>query len=262
MSQAAPLVMGAWLLASGAYALGPRARRAADALAALGSVLGVLLLAWLWLTLGRPPLRTLGETRWWYAVLVPTLGLVIGWRFRTQALAVPACLMGAGFAAVNLLHPEYMDRTLMPALRSPWFVPHVTVYLLAYSALGLASLLAAWTLAKRLLRREGVQVADVDLPHRLVRIGFPLLTCGMLFGAFWSKEAWGHYWAWDPKETWAFLTWSMYLAYLHVRERHPLQPARNLWLLVIGFVVLLVCWFGVYYLPTVDESVHAYARPA
>jgi ABC-type transport system involved in cytochrome c biogenesis permease subunit len=258
---AAPLVIAAWMAAAGAYAIRrPRTQQAADLLTMMGVAVGAILLTWLWITLERPPLRTLGETRWWYAVLVPALGLLIGWRFQTRALAIPACLMGALFAFINLQHPEYMDKTLMPALQSPWFVPHVIVYMLAYSALGLSCGLAAWSLARRLWRREPSQPQDVELPHRLVMVGFPLLTCGLLFGAFWAKEAWGHYWTWDPKETWAFLTWSAYLVYLHVRSRHALLPRLNLSLLVIGFTVLLVCWFGVNYLPTAAESVHTYTR--
>jgi ABC-type transport system involved in cytochrome c biogenesis permease subunit len=236
------------------------ARRLGDALLLLGVVLGVALIAGLWLSLERPPLRTLGETRWWYAVLVPALGLLLGARFGTRALAIPACLMGATFALINLAHPEHMDRTLMPALQSPWFVPHVVVNILAYAALGLSSLVAAVVLVRRLGRREPVTAGDADLPHRLVLVGFPLLTCGLVFGAFWAKEAWGHYWAWDPKETWAFLTWSAYLVYLHARTRHSPAPARSLALLVAGFAVLLVSWFGVQHLPTANESVHTYAR--
>jgi ABC-type transport system involved in cytochrome c biogenesis permease subunit len=136
----------------------------------------------------------------------------------------------------------------------------VVVNLLAYAALGISCLLAVWALVRRAARGETVQVSDVDLPHRLVLIGFPLLTCGLLFGAFWAKEAWGHYWAWDPKETQAFLTWSAYLVYLHARARHAVHPARNLGLLIAGFVLLLAGWFGVQYLPTASESVHTYAR--
>jgi ABC-type transport system involved in cytochrome c biogenesis permease subunit len=261
MTLTAQFTFCVWLAAVGAYLMRPKARWMGDLLTGLGVAMGVVWLAWLWHTLERPPLRTLGETRWWYAVLVPALGLIIGWRFQTRALAIPACLMGALFAFVNLRHPEYMDRTLMPALQSVWFVPHVVVYMLAYSALGLSCGVAAWALARRLWRREASQPGDVDLPHRLVLVGFPLLTCGLLFGAFWAKEAWGHYWTWDPKETWAFLTWAAYLVYLHVRARHALLPRLNLWLLMVGFVTLLLCWFGVNYMPTAQESVHTYTMP-
>lgn len=260
MTGFAEVALGSWVMASGAYTFRRRSPLAGDVLTMLGILAGALLLGSLWISLGRPPMRTLGETRWWYAVLTPALGLLIGWRFDTRALAIPSCLMGSLFAAINLQHPEYMDRTLMPALQSPWFVPHVVVYMLAYSALGLSSLIGAWVLIRRWLRKETVDLHDVDLPHRLVLVGLPLLTCGLVFGAFWAKEAWGHYWTWDPKETWAFLTWGAYLVYLHARTKHQVRPTMNLLLLVAGFIVLMLCWFGVNLMPTAQESVHTYAR--
>lgn len=260
MTIVAEAAVGSWIVASIAYAFREKGKKYGDIFAMIGVLAGALLLGTLWVTLERPPLRTLGETRWWYAVLVPTLGLLIGWRFNTRALAIPACLMGAMFALVNLQNPDYMDKTLMPALQSPWFVPHVVVYMLAYSALGLSSLIGAWVWTSRFMKKQPLQVTDVDLPHRLVMVGFPLLTCGLLFGAFWAKEAWGHYWTWDPKETWAFLTWIAYLIYLHVKTRHALKPGLNIALLVVGFAVLMGCWFGVNYMPTSQESVHTYTQ--
>ncbi|MBL8086952.1 MAG: cytochrome c biogenesis protein CcsA [Chthonomonas sp.] len=255
--------IGSWCAASAAYALPSKLRRpvVGDILTILGILAGALLIGLLWVNLGRPPMRTLGETRWWYAVAVPTLALLIGWRFQTRILAIPAMAMGVTFALINLRHPEYMDRTLMPALQSPWFVPHVVVYMLAYSALGLSSLVAVWQVGRRFLNKEVTDDSDVDVPHRLVLVGFPLLTCGLLFGALWAKEAWGHYWTWDPKETWAFLTWSAYLGYLHLRHKHPMKPWLNLVTLVVGFAVLMLCWFGVNYMPTARESVHTYTMP-
>lgn len=261
MTTFAAIAAYSWLGASGAYALQSKKRAwIGDVLTILGILSGALLLGTLWTTMGRPPLRTLGETRWWYAVLVPTLGLLIGWRFNTRLLAIPACLMGGMFAVINLQHPELMEKSLMPALQSPWFVPHVVVYMVAYAALGLSSLTAAWAIAKSFLKKQPITPHDVDLPHRLVLVGLPLLTTGLIFGAFWAKEAWGHYWTWDPKETWAFISWAAYLTYLHVKTRHAMKPMTHLVLLIVGFAALLACWFGVNYLPTTAESVHTYTQ--
>lgn len=251
---------GFWICGAGCYAVVPKKRWFPDVMAMLGIAAGAILITLLWMSLGRPPMRTLGETRLWYAVCVPLVAMLIGWRFQTRALAIPALLMGASFLIVNLRHPEYMDRTLMPALQSPWFVPHVVVYMVAYSALGLSSLTALWAIGRRLKSRQTVAESDVELPHRLVLVGLPLLTCGLLFGALWAKEAWGHYWTWDPKETWAFLTWTSYLIYLHLKHKHPFKPAMNLGVLIVGFAVLMLCWFGVNYMPSAQESVHTYTR--
>ena len=96
------------------------------------------------------------------------------------------------------------------------------------------------------------------------------MTFGMLFGALWAKEAWGHYWSWDPKETWAAATWLGYLVYIHYR-RLPLAkgvgptagPRQNpriaLWMLIVCFVLLQMCWWGINYLPAAQgASVHTY----
>lgn len=262
MNQVAVLTLGSWLAAGGAYVAFRRKPWIGDVLTMLGVAAGAAFLAMLWVTLGRPPMRTLGETRWWYAVTVPLLGLLIGWRHQTRALAVPAVLMGALFAAINLAKPDAMDRTLMPALQSPWFVPHVVVYMLAYAALGLSSLVGAWVLVTKWWKKEAVGHKDIALAHQMVLIGFPLLSLGLIFGAIWAKEAWGHYWTWDPKETWALLTWGAYLAYLHVQARNVIRPKGALVVLVVGFAVLMGCWFGVDYLPTAQESVHTYTQPS
>lgn len=252
--------LSAWFAAAGLYAWPRFKARYADVLAMAGVFAAAVLLGMLWVSLGRPPMRTLGETRWWYAVCVPTLALLIGWRFQTRALAIPSMLMGGMFAMINLQHPEYMDKTLMPALQSPWFVPHVVVYMVAYSALGMSSVVGAWIWIRSLVKKEKLTQADTDVPHRMVLVGLPLLTAGLLFGALWAKEAWGHYWTWDPKETWALLTWLAYLTYLHLRHKHPMKPALTLGTLIVGFAVLMGCWFGVNYLPTAKESVHTYTQ--
>jgi ABC-type transport system involved in cytochrome c biogenesis permease subunit len=212
----------------------------------LGTLIG------LWLHLGRPPLRTLGETRLWYAALSVLAGGILAWRLRTTALRLPMLCLGSLFLGLNLALPHSLDRTLMPALQSPWFVPHVVVYLLSYAVLGLSAAVAGW----RWLRRD----FNADLPWRLVHAGVPLLTFGLLMGAVWAKEAWGHYWAWDPKETWALLTWIAYVALLHLERSLVERPRLAQGGIVLAFAVVLMCWFLVNHLPSTDVSVHTYSR--
>ena len=85
------------------------------------------------------------------------------------------------------------------------------------------------------------------------------MTLGMLFGALWAKEAWGHYWSWDPKETWAAATWLAYLVYIHFRRHHPVFYRRVLVVMLVSFVLLQMCWYGINYLPAAQGvSVHTY----
>lgn len=246
----------AWLLAMAAAVVAIRRPGGWDGAfrlaAAIGAGFGILLLAWLWLHLGRPPLRTLGETRLWYATLSVVAGALVAWRLDTTALRLPMLGLGVLFLGLNLAMPQALDRTLMPALVSPWFVPHVVVYLLSYAVLGLSAGVAGW----RLLRRDD----DLRLPLGLVHAGLPLLTIGLCLGAVWAKEAWGHYWAWDPKETWALLTWIAYVAVLHAEPGLRERPRRLLALVAAAFVVVLMCWFLVNHLPSTAVSVHTYTR--
>ena len=152
------------------------------------------------------------------------------------ALAVIASLFAYFF------FDSYNTKTLVPALQSPWFAPHVFVYIFAYTLLGVAVIMAWWKLA-----------------DDLVYVSLAFLTIGMLFGALWAKEAWGHYWSWDPKETWAAITWIAYLVYIHYRLIPHQRNRLALWMLVISFLLLQMCWWGINYLPSAQgSSVHTY----
>lgn len=102
----------------------------------------------------------------------------------------------------------------MPALQSPWFAPHVIVYMFAYAMLGAALILAVYLLW---FKKKRIECRETELSDNLVYVGLAFMTLGMLFGALWAKEAWRHYWSWGPKETWAAATWIAYLAYIHFR---------------------------------------------
>ncbi len=224
-----------------------------------GAALIVVFIGGLWLELGRPPMRTLGETRLWFGLLLPLSALAVYWFVPWRWPLLYATAIGFLFLLVTMLRPETHDRTLMPALQSPWFVPHVVLYLVAYAFLVYAAAIAVfgtWNARREEERaRPYLGLAEVSL-----WIGFGFLTLGLLAGAVWAKEAWGHYWTWDPKETWAFLTWAVYLGYFHLRREWSDHPRRALLYLAAASVVIFVCWFGVNYLPSAAQSVHTYTN--
>ena len=212
----------------------------------------------LWIKLERPPLRTLGETRVWYAFFLPLIGYFTYFRWNYKWLLVYSTLLSGMFMTINILNPEVFNKTLMPALQSVWFVPHVIVYMFAYAMLGASSVVAArglWSFYKGNKDKQLVLAAD-----NLVFIGFGFLTLGLLFGALWAKTAWGHYWTWDPKETWAFLTWLAHLIYIHYRFIHPKKHLPAFRALALAFFILLGSWFGVNYMPSAKMSVHTYTQ--
>lgn len=136
--------------------------------------------------------------------------------------------------------------TLMPALRSLWFVPHLIVYMLAYAVLALASILALW---QRCTQRAN------ELPKKLLSTASALLLIGMLCGAVWAKEAWGNYWTWDAKECWAAVTWMLTLAGMHLPQRRTALISLFIWL---SFIAMQITWYGVNYLPSAHQSLHTY----
>nr|YP_010945384.1 cytochrome c biogenesis protein [Salsola heptapotamica]UNZ11981.1 cytochrome c biogenesis protein [Salsola heptapotamica] len=81
--------------------------------------------------------------------------------------------------------------------------------------------------------------------YRLISLGFIFLTIGILSGAVWANEAWGSYWNWDPKETWAFITWTVFAIYLHIRTNNNLRGENSAIVAFIGFLIIWICYFGV-----------------
>ena len=209
----------------------------------------------MWISLERPPLRTMGETRLWYAFFLPVAGIIVYSRWRYKWILSFSTLLAAVFILINLLKPEIHSKTLMPALQSPWFAPHVIVYMFAYAMLGAAILMGLYLL---IFKKEGVD-REMNIADNLVYVGLAFLTIGMLFGALWAKMAWGDYWSWDPKETWAAATWLCYLVYLHFRKARPRDWQMACAVLLIAFVCLQMCWWGINYLPAAQgTSIHTY----
>jgi cytochrome c-type biogenesis protein CcsB len=89
-------------------------------------------------------------------------------------------------------------------------------------------------------------LAKLDiLTYRIVSVGLPLLTVGIITGAWWAKEAWGAYWQWDPKETAALFSWIVYAAYMHLHTRNSFRGVRSAWLSIFGFISIIFCYLGV-----------------
>lgn len=283
-------------------------RLPAAVLTGCGSAIFMTFIVGVWISLGRPPLRTMGETRLWFSLFLSLIGLVVYLRWRYRWVLPFGCLMAVMFAGINIFKPEIHTEELMPALRSPWFVPHVIVYMFSYAVMGIATILALRILW--LTRRSAAGSApatgsttpatvdatasplspslqgDLRLCDTLVRMGWGFITMGIVMGALWAKQAWGDYWTWDPKETWAAATWLSYLLYMHLRQGSALSsvtssgsvtmarqnsPAievashsnkalhRTLFLLIFSFILLQMCWWGVNYLPSAQGfSLHTY----
>lgn len=251
------MMAGVVVLLSASGAIVALLRKERSLWAILLSALGILTMATfiglLWITLERPPLRTMGETRLWYSFFLLLAGLFTYARWRYRWIMLFSTLLSTVFILINILKPEIHDQTLMPALQSGWFVPHVSVYMFSYALMGCATLLAIASLI-----RPNIDVDEAI--ERLLYGGLAFLSIGMLTGALWAKEAWGTYWNWDAKEAWAAATWSLYLIALHMAPSVMTHKSKKLYYIVIivAFVALQMCWYGVNYLPSAADSVHTY----
>ncbi len=228
----------------------------AEGLMIAGILIFAAFIVGLWFGQERPPLRTIGETRLWYSFFLATVGYLTYRHWKYKWLLSFSSLIACVFVCVNIFKPEIHSTNLMPALQSYWFVPHVTVYILSYAMLGAATIAAVIQLVNV---QKGKQDDNLyKLMDNVVYIGFGFLVLGMLMGAIWAKEAWGHYWSWDPKETWAFITSAAYLVYIHMRLQKG-HARFILWMLPIAFILLMITWIGVNYLPAAQGSIHVYS---
>ena len=96
-----------------------------------------------------------------------------------------------------------------------------------------------------------------NLSYRTISFGFPLLTLGIIAGAVWANEAWGSYWSWDPKETWALITWLVFASYLHARITKAWQGRKPAMIASLGFIVVWICYLGVNFL---GKGLHTYGQ--
>ena len=171
---------GAWL------AYRPSFSKGAVAWTVFGLVIFSAFIVGMWISLERPPLRTMGETRLWYSFFLPVAGVITYVRWRYKWILSFSTLLAFVFICVNLFKPEIHNKTLMPALQSPWFAPHVIVYMFSYAMLGAAALIAIYLLIRA--RKKGIDEGMMSLCDNLVYVGMAFLTIGMLFGALWAKE--------------------------------------------------------------------------
>ena len=165
-------------------------------------------------------------------------------RYQMRWLGLPAAiaiLLTLGTAVTLLYRPS---APLVPALKSPWLVIHVSAAIISGGVFLLANFIAATYLILDRYEQKGARpiwmqkfptLESLDnFSYRLIALVFPLWTFSVIAGAIWAEAAWGRYWGWDPKETWAFITWVAYAAYLHARVTIGWRGRRAAWLCIFA----------------------------
>lgn len=137
---------------------------------------------------------------------------------------------------------------LVPALQSYWMKIHVPANFVGYGAFSLAAMVAAaYLLADKAILASRLPSLDVldDLMYKSIAVGFAFFTIATILGAMWAAEAWGGYWSWDPKETWALIVWLNYAAWLHLRMVKGLRGPLLAWWSLIGLLITTFAFLGV-----------------
>jgi cytochrome c-type biogenesis protein CcsB len=196
--------------------------------------------------------------------------------------------------ATNVLPVEMQSiSSLAPSLQSNWLMMHVSIMMVSYASLIVGSLLSilllilsfkkqstpeynssntittnknsdavvipqtfnsTTTISKAPITRSLSELLDI-WSYRLIAFGFPCLTLGIISGAVWANQAWGSYWSWDPKESWALITWLVFAIYLHSRLIKGWQGKKPAILATIGFFIVWMCYLGVNFL---GQGLHSY----
>lgn len=222
------------------------------------------------------PLSNLYESLLFLSWSLTTGHFIIKENFAKQSelilgsITAPSALFINAFASFTLPDDLKTATPLVPALQSNWLMMHVSLMILSYSMLILGSLfsVALLILTNISSKKEQVLVTNpsVDemqptirfldnLSYRTLGFGFPLLTTGILSGAVWANQAWGSYWSWDPKETWALITWLIFAIYFHFRLNKKWSGEKPALIASCGFVFLWICYLGVNLL---GKGLHSY----
>jgi len=230
-----------------------------------------LILGLRWLISGYFPLSNLYESLLFLDWCLLFILIVAETKTRTKllgAVVLPIALLIISFA--SLILPTQMQEAapLVPALQSNWLMMHVSMMMLSYATLILGSLLSILFLVvqkfttnsnkiQQNLAQTKIQLLEnIDTwSYRTIGLGFPFLTIGIIAGAVWANEAWGSYWSWDPKETWALITWLIFAAYIHARLTKGWVGEKAALLGSIGFIIVWICYLGVNFL---GQGLHSY----
>lgn len=248
-----------------------------------------------WIVAGYFPLSNLYESLLFLTWILLTIYLYLETKTKSKLIGsvlIPVALLISGFANLTLSPEMQKASPLVPALQSNWLMMHVSMMLLSYGTLIIGSLLCILFLV--ISRYKDIDLKIIDdssLPlynimldyyeakllvpsteiselgklkllqsldnwsYRIIGLGFPFLTIGIISGGVWANEAWGSYWSWDPKETWALITWLVFATYLHARITKGWEGKKTAILGGLGFFVIWICYLGVNFL---GKGLHSY----
>jgi cytochrome c-type biogenesis protein CcsB len=239
-----------------------------------------------WIKEGYFPLSNLYESLIFLSWGISVIHIFIEQKTKSRlfgALSTPLMFFLSSFSSLTLPIEMQKALPLVPSLQSNWLMMHVSMMMISYATLIVGSLLSILYLFFTFLNKNNndssisivenvnsisflnlkqinnsklslLEIVDT-WSYRIIGLGFPFLTIGIISGAVWANEAWGSYWSWDPKETWALITWLVFAIYLHSRLIKGWQGKQAAVLGSCGFFVIWICYLGVNFL---GKGLHSY----
>ncbi len=241
------------------------AERVATLALTCGFAVHTVAFALLWKRLGHPPMVNMHETLSFLAWAMSGSFLLVHRYSNVKSMGAFVTPLILVAMTASSFQPDRL-LPLPPALKSLWLPVHASICLIAYAVLAMAFVISImYLLQEKQIKQKRLGPIFRRLPsldaldsaaEKCLKIGFPLLTLGIVTGSIWAEQAWGAYWSWDPKETWSLITWFLYAALLHQRFTVGWRGRRAAYMTIVGFITLLFTFIGVTYLL---PGAHTYA---
>ena len=214
-----------------------------------------------WVAAQRPPFSNMYESLIIFSWAIIFIYLVIEIIYKTKMLGTFVAIL----SLLILLAASGLDssiRPLMPALQSNWLIFHVITCFIGYAAFAISFISSlVYLILDKIKAFKGNNKSITDsldiITYKTIAFGFLFLTVGIITGAVWANNAWGRYWGWDPKETWALITWFIYAFYLHMRVVKGWKGSKGAWISIVGFLAVIFTYVGVNYLLS---GLHSYVE--
>jgi len=208
---------------------------------------------------GHFPFITIYETLVFWSWLIAIIYLILQFKLHIKALgAIITPLAFFAIAAASTIAPGKESGPLIPALQSHWLEFHISTSFISYACFAISfGVGIAYLIKQRNNPEDSLSKDRLDMiGYKSISVGFPFLTIGIVSGSIWANIAWGSYWSWDPKETWALVTWIIYAIYLHLRIFAKWRGKSSAITSIIGFACVIFTFLGVNYLLS---GLHSYS---
>ncbi|MEW5820041.1 MAG: cytochrome c biogenesis protein CcsA [Cyanobacteriota bacterium] len=217
----------------------------------VGLIANFLAFIYKWFAVDYIPLTNTFETLILFSLLVGSLYIFV-WRSDPDKIIACGCSLTIVLLIALSGYVDDTSKPLMPALQSNWLVIHVLFCITSYAGFAIAFVTAILAI----VMKETESINYYKITYQNVFFAYVFLVLGIITGAVWAEKAWGAFWSWDSKETWAFITFLVYSIYLHGYKQEESWTRKGALIVITGFLFIMFTYFGVNYLL---PGLHSYA---